>query len=1693
MFNVFKKGLFMKRNFIVSSTIVLTLLSIVWSQTQFIRPLPPDTITQVSYLSNGLVVNFTPSANDSFESSEIRYHAVLVNDLTISLQHAYELGKSNLSEKPDKGKTEGVCISKDTNNSATSIGITISKPDRYYLAVSTSGIRKNSLNRERIYSGWKLHTKPNGVPEQIIFGKPTHINSYAHRFSEGSNNALFTFSFSVDSAETKSLQFFQNTTARLSIPNLSVNPSGDSLIWASDISQMLTSANSAARFAVLRTVSGNISHYTVTVLVQNAQPSDTFKLKIMENSTGKILAEEPVFIPQNKGLENILATTYALLRMPLRTAGYTENPIDVIGRDNISDSTQVKLLSSFLFHNVIAHNSLEGNSNEEEAGIYDNYIQYFDDIVRNWSSLNVVDPGRLRLQAIYNRILGQNRDVIVDSVWVKVNGTISEYLKPVKERMNYAFYDGYSRLSIDLETPAYTNTQHSGSALELRISPNISVYRADLFDTLDMFKDTVIRGGNNNRRIIISAKDTLVNLIDSDGLWIIANSNERDSIFYTGLNAIRLSLKSLRNYPIDSSFALGTGIYTGIEKEYLDDPIGMIQVGSEKSLLSIKVIDDQDTLKNTENPSQFLHGQQRLVTYNKDYFSGDSLEFMISAGPRDMSKIMIDQQLDTFSIVLQDTSVTREELRLYAREYINTIPIRILIISGISSRRLCFPDVNNGKLNKLGSGLIELQTETDHEMLLSDFLGGKGEIVIRYENGIKIFKNQNIELKENQLLPDINTVFKTDDKENKDSTMFSLVTDWQTFKREFLQTSGHIYVQTAAGKTQSFSIGYRRKGNQQEILKEQVTIKNIDFRIFPLFATTVSADSPYIDISSHISIKNEEFQDVVVTGDAVWNLIGTGGSLSNTRTSYVNGEANVTLNAGTNANDVFRVGVTVENLQFDGIPVSGYNLTAQTDTIKVVAGEPFRIVMDSVQTNNFDGVCTTNIEVQVYDRNNNLCNGDGIQWLNSGDNDVVSENGTLQNGRAELKIRNGTFPEGYEITAKAGTLSATQRINSRQISISSISIDQASLDMLGVQNHTAIVRIVVNNASAGTIVEFYSTNGKIEKIAYVDDRGIAETTLDASDGGRVGSAKILAKVGDASIISQGNFHFYASGPLSAEVEHNFIAGDISGNCLFQNFEHVDSIQQADSSYREVRFYSGTVVRVKGRANDRITISGICVDRRRLGDNTIPPPDPICGIYARTLTGTDEIQLDANGNGSFCVTSTGALSPADSEAYYHDVILRSTTHGDQFRVTIGRASSSVLANLTNLFHNLIGDDPNLTGAQQFAYDMVWAIAPFKLGDIRDVYIEAANLVQGRPVNALPLAIASVSILCGAAGSTGILMPLKVLCSQAMGKLKVISKRFGSSLLGTWLGKSLNDLVKTVGDVVSTKGIRAGIELIKVYQLTFGKLIDKLFVCTNEQFQTLVRIFNSIDVQKAFVKVSEKLTKTDPNFNFADEILRISTVYGEATVQKLCKTFNGVGDDVIKELVTNREAFEALQFMVSKNNISINNLVKAFNNDAIYVDGFSRAELIIDAKKFWENSAGLYPQSFNAYFRRLGEAVDDKFYKFIQIGRSKTLSTNLKRFKPLPSGMTNPEAHHIIPSFDGGDIGDKCRKILIEAKININEAFNGVWLEKAVHRPIHTADYYDKLLSILQRVDAKDTKAVKAVLGKVANQLEQFGHL
>ena len=85
-----------------------------------------------------------------------------------------------------------------------------------------------------------------------------------------------------------------------------------------------------------------------------------------------------------------------------------------------------------------------------------------------------------------------------------------------------------------------------------------------------------------------------------------------------------------------------------------------------------------------------------------------------------------------------------------------------------------------------------------------------------------------------------------------------------------------------------------------------------------------------------------------------------------------------------------------------------------------------------------------------------------------------------------------------------------------------------------------------------------------------------------------------------------------------------------------------------------------------------------------------------------------------------------------------------------------------------------------------------------------------------------------------------------------------------------------------------------------------------------------------------------------------------------------------------------------------------------------------------------------------------------------GNSKKLANNL-----IKNGIErgeNQAAHHIVAG--GSKYAKDTRKILAKFNISVNDAANGVFLDKSKHVGLHTKEYYQKVHRLLKDLNTKE---------------------
>ena len=170
--------------------------------------------------------------------------------------------------------------------------------------------------------------------------------------------------------------------------------------------------------------------------------------------------------------------------------------------------------------------------------------------------------------------------------------------------------------------------------------------------------------------------------------------------------------------------------------------------------------------------------------------------------------------------------------------------------------------------------------------------------------------------------------------------------------------------------------------------------------------------------------------------------------------------------------------------------------------------------------------------------------------------------------------------------------------------------------------------------------------------------------------------------------------------------------------------------------------------------------------------------------------------------------------------------------------------------------------------------------------------------------------------------------------------------------------------------------------------------------------------------------------------------------------------------------------------SSNMMSGNYLGAAFDLASLLYDGFATA---VPGLPGGTGAAKLIAKLTAEYGDDAASLVlkysDDMAEIVFKGGNSQKLGRNL-----LKAGFErgeNQAAHHIVAG--GSKFAKDTRKILAKFDIDINDAANGVFLDKSKHVGLHTKEYYEKVHALLEKAETKEDalNILKAISDILAN--------
>lgn len=781
-------------------------------------------------------------------------HAILVSDLSTSLSGAYEIG----SALP---QSDGPAISFAAKNSTLAVFLGNQAIERYFVAVKVSRL----VNGNRIHSPWKIHAdNSTGLPISISTSHGIYKENIFHRArcidERNSHKIIIDFTFSLPTTNASGCKFklFKNNTELLNVDNLGT------VSGKSDIQNAMQDTAGINSALILKRENNGSYFYNIYQTV-NITPADTISATII-SSDGSVIdtVHEKVRIFSDSSYMNIVSTISALTYM----ADGTSDPFYPAPFQPMADSVKANLLIAAMIDQSLAHNSPKPSNTELAQGIYTNYMQFMDNIARNWSSVGAAGRGIQRLRSIHNLVLGQNKSGIVDPVAVENKGTCFEPNAGNAKRKNYIFFNAFSRLNWRLDRPIYTGIK-TGIGVMFHASDNVDLYTMRYEGTAIVFDTIPFLDGSLENRIIYRTDKPLLDTLtkDSGGVWVLGSEDAVTKTFFIGVEPIRLPIATIHNgTKIDTAFTLGT------EGKSRNDVEGKIIEDGEKSLYKIEPnIDGNKTLENAEEGNLFIHGQKRKVVYNTDYKEPSSfIDFKLFGDSANTGKVLIEDRTPN-SAVLHDTSqFDFKSVGVFFIEKFQNLAVRIGRIF-LGSYKVAIKDANNGKLSVV---------QYLPKKMKGYFVTPPAKAVVNIENDpanlIPLSKRNNKYLKvrwssskisatDNSgsiLFPDLMNKFGAAEEDR--SPLHINVRNWEKVN-DYLYS--HPFIEITSEEQGTFYLDFSLNGDRSsgEYLKETVEINAVNVSFDSAYNQKYGFDEEVFDEQEYISLDKNGYTYIKVS------------------------------------------------------------------------------------------------------------------------------------------------------------------------------------------------------------------------------------------------------------------------------------------------------------------------------------------------------------------------------------------------------------------------------------------------------------------------------------------------------------------------------------------------------------------------------------------------------------------------------------------------------------------------------------------------------------------------------------------------------------------------------------------------------------------------------------------------------------
>lgn len=450
---------------------------------------------------------------------------------------------------------------------------------------------------------------------------------------------------------------------------------------------------------------------------------------------------------------------------------------------------------------------------------------------------------------------------------------------------------------------------------------------------------------------------------------------------------------------------------------------------------------------------------------------------------------------------------------------------------------------------------------------------------------------------------------------------------------------------------------------------------NIGFKEETASSYLLSADDPKLDFKATLLGYSSRDPDKKKPVTVLWSLQGDGNLSTRAQTSTDFGVFDNTLTMPTRKGSTTKIFVEMQD-----------NPGSKTSwkTVKVTAGEPKRVVTRLTGQAEALEQGQARIDVEVYDKFNNLVEDDTpVSFELSDSMRIVEQQLSTQNGKAFIVVTGGELDtENTKALITAGTATAQVDLSIKGATIE-LSADKTQPQKGETVTLTAKVKRANGQPAVGVPVVFNAGSG------------VMQTPYQLTDAGGMANAKFVAGLNASDDVWRAQVGYIASAELNFKV--------VSGSN--RSIEAQDAMLVADVAEPGVITYDsyGVAVQAGYEVSGSLQVSSQVAGNVQIGDMSDPNLEPLLSLQMSAL------EVGSDGKQTFPDEVGGAGAVVNDAEIVRDHPLgggRSTAFQAASRATV---ANSTLLELSDGFGLRLDIKPSasgtvfdLNGVHQLAY-------------------------------------------------------------------------------------------------------------------------------------------------------------------------------------------------------------------------------------------------------------------------------------------------------------------------------------------------------------------------------------------------------